>query len=133
MFTDYALFDIRIRGAGPARYDVDVQSALGGDDSGVLVSPASDPAFQQQLARLQALDTDEDLLMALGQQLFQALFVGGIKEVYTRSQGRLKQDQGLRLRFTFDPAQAELSSLPWEFLYDPDQGPVTLLDAPIVR
>jgi CHAT domain len=133
MFTDYALFDIRIRGAGPERYDIDVQSAIGGDARGEFVSPASDPAFQQQIARLQALDTDEELLIEIGQRLFQALFVGGIKEVYTRSQGKLKTNQGLRLRFTIDPAQTELASLPWEFLYDPDQGPIVLLDAPIVR
>ncbi len=133
MFTNYALFDIRIRGSGPERYDVDVQSALGGDARGEFVSPAGDPSFQQQIKRLQALDTDEELLIEIGQRLFQALFVGGIKEVYTRSQGRLKPDQGLRLRFTIDPAQTELASLPWEFLYDPDQGPMVLLDAPIVR
>jgi len=133
MFTDYALFDIRIRGAGPERYDVDVQSALGGDASGVFLSPTGDPSFQQQIARLQALDTDEELLIEIGQRLFRELFQGGIKEVYTRSQGRLKPDQGLRLRFTIDPAQTALASLPWEFLYDPDQGPMVLLDAPIVR
>jgi CHAT domain len=133
MFTDYALFDIRIRGAGPERYEVDVQSAIGGDAHGEFVSPASDSGFQQQIERLQALDTDEELLIEIGQRLFQALFVGGIKEVYTRSQGRLKPDQGLRLRFTIDPAQTALASLPWEFLYDPDQGPIVLLDAPIVR
>jgi hypothetical protein len=133
MFTDYALFDIRIRGAGPERYEVDVQSAIGGDAHGEFVSPASDPSFQQQIGRLQALDTDEDLLIAIGQHLFRELFQGGIKEVYTRSQGRLKADQGLRLRFTIDPTQTALASLPWEFLYDPDQGPIVLLDAPIVR
>jgi hypothetical protein len=133
MFTDYALFDIRIRGADPERYDVDVQSAIGGDAHGEFVSPIGDPSFQQQIARLQALDTDEELLIEIGQRLFQALFVGGIKEVYARSQGRLKPDQGLRLRFTIDPAQTALAGLPWEFLYDPDQGPIVLLDAPIVR
>jgi hypothetical protein len=133
MFTDYALFDIRIRGAGPERYDVDVQSALGGDASGVFVSPSGDADFQAQIKRLQALDTDEELLLAIGQRLFRELFQGPIKEVYARSQGKLKQDQGLRLRFTIDPAQTDLASLPWEFLCDPDQGPLTLLDAPIVR
>ena len=133
MFTDYALFDIRIRGAGPDRYDVDVQSALGGDASGVFVSPATDPAFQEQIKRLQALDTDEELLIEIGQRLFTALFTSGIKDVYARSQGKLKADQGLRLRFTIDPAQTALASLPWEFLNDPDQGPIVLLDAPIVR
>lgn len=133
MFTEYALFDIRIRGGGPERYDVEVQSALGGDASGVFVSPLGDATFQQQLARLHDLDTNEDLLIELGQSLFRALFQSDVKDVYVRSQGRLKPDQGLRLRFTIDPALTAVAGLPWEFLYDPDQGPLTLLDAPIVR
>src|SRR4030095_14191837 len=42
-------------------------------------------------------------------------------------------DRGRRLRLNIDPREAALMALPWEFLYDPDQGPLALLDAPIVR
>ena len=65
--------------------------------------------------------------------LFQALFQGAIKDVYTRGQGVLVPDQGLRLRLNIAPSETALIALPWEFLYDPDQGPLALLDAPIVR
>ncbi|MBK9715867.1 MAG: CHAT domain-containing protein [Kouleothrix sp.] len=133
MPREYALFSIRIRGAGPDSYTIDVQSALGGDASGAFVTPARDPRYQELARRLQSLDTDEDLLIELGTILFQSIFQGGVKEVYARSQGRLAEGQGLRLRLDLDPAQAEIAGLPWEFLYDPDQGPLALLDAPIVR
>jgi hypothetical protein len=133
MQKEYALFDIRIRGAGSDKYMVEVHSDLGGDGSGLLSVPNTDPAYQKLVEGLQRLQTSEDELVELGQLLFQALFQGKIKEVYTRSQGRLKDGQGLRLRFDIDPALATVTALPWEFLYDPDQGPLTLLDAPIVR
>ena len=60
-----------------------------------------------------------------------ALFQGAIKDVYVRSQGALAGDQGLRLRSI--STETAVIALPWEFLYDPDQGPLALLDAPIVR
>jgi hypothetical protein len=132
MPKEYVLFNVRIRGADPM-YMVDVQSQLGGEASGTFAIPLADSRYQQLYNKLQQLDTDEDILIELGTLLFQLLFQGGIKDVYTRSQGRLTADQGLRVRFDLDPAQRELASLPWEFLYDPDQGPLALLDAPIVR
>ena len=108
-------------------------SGPGGDASGTLLLPTGDPGFQALIARLAALDTDEETLAQLGQLLFQALFQGAIKDVYTRGQGMLAPDQGLRLRLNIAPSETALMALPWEFLYDPDQGPLALLDAPIVR
>jgi hypothetical protein len=133
MVNEYALFDIRIRGAGPERYAVEVHSNLGGDASGYLTSPAANPVYQQLAGRLQRLEASEDDLIELGQILFNALLQGKLKEIYTRAQGRLQEQQGQRLRFDIDPTLAEITALPWEFLYDPDQGPLALLDAPIVR
>jgi hypothetical protein len=133
MFKDYALFDIRIRGIDLEHSTVEVHSELGGDANGVFVSPTNVAAYPQYIARLQRLDTDEDMLVDLGQILFSAIFSSGIKEVYTRSQGKLAPDQGLRLRFDIDPALSSIAAMPWEFLYDPDQGPLVMLDAPIVR
>ena len=132
MPRQYALFNIRIRGSEP-QYTVDVQSALGGDASGSFTPPSASPRYQELAARLQQLDTDEDMLIELGTILFQALFQGDVKTAYARSQGGLAADQGLRLRFDLDPAQTAVAGLPWEFLYDPDQGPLALLDAPIAR
>jgi hypothetical protein len=133
MFKDYALFDIRIRGIDLEHSMVEVHSELGGDANGAFASPTKVAAYPQYIARLQRLDTDEDMLVDLGQILFSAIFSSRIKEVYTRSQGKLAADQGLRLRFDIDPALNSITAMPWEFLYDPDQGPLTMLDAPIVR
>ncbi len=49
------------------------------------------------------------------------------------SQGALAPDQGLRLWLNIAPSEVAVSALPWEFLHDPDQGPLALLDAPIAR
>src|SRR5690349_10150119 len=133
MFKEYALFDIRIRGTDPEHSTVEVHSELGGDASGAFVSPTTVSAYTEYIARLQHLDTDEDMLVDLGQILFSAIFSNRIKEVYTRSQGKLAPDQGLRLRFDIDSALGAIAAMPWEFLYDPDQGPLVTLDAPLVR
>jgi predicted ATPase/Tfp pilus assembly protein PilF len=132
MFNQYVDFEINISAAGDARYAVAV-SGPGGDASGTLLLPTGDSDFQALIARLAALDTDEETLAQLGQLLFQALFQGAIKDVYTRGQGMLTSDQGLRLRLNIAPSETALMALPWEFLYDPDQGPLALLDAPIAR
>ncbi len=95
--------------------------------------PTDDPIFQALAARLASLNTDEETLVELGKMLFHALFQGAIKDVYVRSQGALTPDQGLRLRLSIVPTETAVIALPWEFLYDPDQGPLALLDAPIVR
>src|SRR5262245_31509651 len=133
MSREYVLVDIRIRAVGPESYSLDVRSSLGGDASGIFIPPTGNPRYQELADRLQRLDTDEDALIELGTILFQSIFQGGIKDVYTRGQGRLTADQGMRLRFDIDPALTTIAGLPWEFLYDPDQGPLALLDAPTVR
>src|SRR5215217_1018801 len=132
MFNQYVDFEITISAAEDARYALAV-SGPGGDASGTLILPTGDAEFHALLARLAALDTDEETLAQLGQILFGALFQGAIKDVYTRGQGMLAADQGLRLRLNIAPALGQIDGLPWEFLYDPDQGPLALLDAPIVR
>ncbi len=132
MFNQYVDFEINISAIGDARYAVAV-SGPGGDASGTLLLPTADSNFPALITRLDALDTDEETLAQLGQLLFQALFQGAIKDVYTRGQGMLAPDQGLRLRLNIAPSEAALMALPWEFLYDPDQGPLALLDAPIAR
>jgi hypothetical protein len=63
MFNQYVDFEINISGPG-------------GDASGTLLLPTGDSDFQALIARLAALDTDEEALGQLGQRLFQALFQG---------------------------------------------------------
>src|SRR6266508_2927447 len=133
MPSEYALFSICIRGAGSNSYTVDMQSSLGDQASGMFVPPFNNPRYQQLSDQLQRLKTDEDGLSELGQILFDALFQGMFKDIYTRSQGSLKENQGLLLRLDIDPALGQIAGLPWEFLYDPDRGPLALLDTPVVR
>jgi CHAT domain-containing protein len=133
MFNDYALFDIRIRNTGADQYAIDLRSTLGGDETDSFAPPTNNSDYQRLAAQLQEFEIDEDGLVELGQILFQSLFTGKLKDVYARSQGRLKDDQGMRLRFDIEPSLVEIAQLPWEFLYDPDQGPLAMLDAPIVR
>lgn len=127
----YLDFEIAIGVSEPGRYNVSVRGP-GGDASQPLALPDG-AEFAALLERLRQLDTDEASLVMIGQQLFRAIFSGPVKDVYARSQGALAADQGLRLRITAPPGEAAIHGLPWEFLYDPDQGPLALLDAPVVR
>jgi hypothetical protein len=133
MRTEYALFDILIRAASQGNYTVDVRSPLGGDARSTFVPPLGNPAYQKLAQQLQALETDEDGLVELGQILFDSLFQGGIKDVYKLSQGGLKAGQGLRLRLDIEPTLTEIAELPWEFLYDPNRGPLATLNMSVVR
>src|SRR5690349_5918759 len=102
MFNQYVDFEINISAVGDARYAVAV-SGPGGDASGTLLLPTGDANLQALIGRLAALDTDEEMLAQLGQLLFQALFQGAVKDTYTRGQGMLAPDQGLRLRINIAP------------------------------
>jgi hypothetical protein len=133
MFTAFLDFEIQLRLLEANHYALDVSSSLGGDAHGTLRLPTDDPAFQALVGRLERLDVDEDMLVELGQMLFRTLFQGQIKDVYIRSQGALGPGQGLRLRFNIDTADTLAAGLPWEFLADPDQGPLAMLDMPVVR
>lgn len=132
---EYILFDLQFFPPAQGRYSVAVNCPLlQGDAVGEFVSPAADPDYAARYARLQALDTDEDLLIALGRQLFAALFQGQIRDAYTAARSALKNDQGLRLRFNIDPRQLpEVAGLPWEFMCDDEEQPLVLYDTPIVR
>jgi CHAT domain/AAA ATPase domain len=132
MFKEYLDFEFQISPLADDRYVISV-SGPGGDASGVLTLPVSEPIYHDYIARLLSFDTDEEMLVGLGTRLFEALFSAKVKDVYTRSQGMLGPDQGLRLRLNIAPSEVAVAMVPWEFLIDPDQGPLAMLDAPIVR
>src|SRR5262245_45629449 len=131
MFADYAECEIEIQPRNGDVYPFSL-SAPGGDARGALHLPNT-PAYQALATRLAALDTDKEVLAEIGRILFDALFQGQAREVYARSQGMLRAGQGLRIKLKIAASEAEVAALPWELLYDPDQGPLALLDAPIVR
>jgi hypothetical protein len=129
----YRDFEIQISSVGEQRYSLFV-SGQGGDARATIALPTGDPIYQVLAGRLAQFDTDEASLFDLGQILFQTLFQGPIKDVYTRSQSALGADEGMRLRLNIDlEREAAAAALPWEFLCDPDRGPLAMLDAPIVR
>jgi hypothetical protein len=129
----YRDFEIQISSAGAERYMLFV-SGPGGDARATIMLPTDTPIYQALADRLARFDTDEASLFDLGQILFQTIFQGPIKDVYTRSQSALGADEGMRLRLNIDIEQEPAAAaLPWEFLCDPDQGPLAMLDAPIVR
>lgn len=129
----YRDFEIQISAAGAGHYAI-VVSGPGGDARGAFDLPPADPAYQGLAARLARLETDETALSDLGQILFRMLFQGPIRDVYTRSQSALGPEEGMRLRLNVDlERELDLAALPWEFLCDPDRGPLAMLDAPVVR
>ena len=127
----YSDLDIQIGAQNAESYSVMIRG-LGGEAQGILYL-ADEERLEPLMSRLLQLDVDEDLLMQLGSALFDALFQGPVRDVYTRSQGALTNQQSLRIRLHFVSNVPHLSSLPWEFMYDPHQGPLALLDTPIVR
>src|SRR5262245_55606250 len=132
MFSTYLDCAISIGSAGPGGYPTGVRGP-GGDARATIAPFAQDPDFQALSAQLAALDLEAELIERAGQWLFQQLFQGAIKDVYTRSQGILRDGQGLRLTLNIDESAPEIAALPWELLHDPDQGPLALLDMSVVR
>src|SRR5689334_4007170 len=132
MFKVYRDLEIRIGARGPTGYALDVHS-IGGDARGALTLSADNTALQMLVDRLERLDADETLLTDLGQRLFEMLFPNPIRDVYVRSLGMLPEGEALRLKLCFATTEIAVAALPWEFLHDPDNGPLALLNAPIVR
>ena len=132
MFTKYLDLEMRFAKVSDERYQVSV-SGPGGEAHSALLLPTDDAALRPLLARLADLDTDEPLLTTIGQTLFAALFDGAIQDIFVRTQGMLGADEGIRLRLTIPAELGEVAALPWELLYDPSQGPLALLDTPVVR
>jgi CHAT domain len=132
MFSEYldCTIEIQPRNGDVYPFSIRIQ---GGDARGNLRLPTGDPTYQALVGKLADLNTDEEVLTELGQLLFAALFQDKVKEVLVRTQGSLRANQGLRLVLSIAPSEQEVGALPWEFLYDPDQGPLAILDMSIVR
>jgi PKD repeat protein len=131
MFTNYVDCEIEVLPRSHGLFPI-LFHAPGGDAQGTLRLSADDPAFQALASRLRT-NADENASVEIGRMLFNALFQGTVKDVFTRSQGLLQPGQGMRLRLNITPTESAIAALPWELLYDPDQGPLALLDTPVVR
>lgn len=133
MFTDYTEFEITIQARVGDAFPIYVSCPLGGEAIGTLRLPSADPVFQELSRKLAALDISEAELATIGRMLFESLFDGRVREVYDRSRGGLRSGQALRLVFNVAAGEREVGALPWEFLHDPDWGPLGLQNASIVR
>ena len=84
--------------------------------------------------RRTVLTPHEESVKNFGHALFDALFSGDVRSCYDVSIERARREgRGLRLKLSVLPP--ELSTLPWEFLYDPRQAEYICLsqNTPIVR
>ncbi len=131
MFNEYLDCEIEIQPHNGTAYPFSIH-APGGDARGQLNLPAGEE-YQALAGKLSSLQANEEELTQIGQLLFAALFQGPVKDVLVRTQGRLQPGQGMRLILNIAPGEQAIGAMPWEFLYDPDLGPLAMLDTPIVR
>lgn len=76
--------------------------------------------LRQRTRRLDKRSLNVEQIIALGEDLGQALFPPRVRKFYDRSLASLEEGQGLRLQLELDTYA--LADLPWEYLYfaDPD-------------
>jgi hypothetical protein len=138
-------FDIEI-GQGSGRdYPIKVDSPTG-EPSGTMRFPFDDLELKSQLQGVQIallrsggirrdiMSDEEHAVQDFGHKLFDALLNDRVREGFRRSRDRAHTEgKGLRVRLRIEAP--ELACLPWEFLYDADEGDYVCLstDTPIVR
>lgn len=128
MTASYLDFDLEIGQGRGREYPVTVRSPAG-EARETMQFPFDQLALKTHLLELEnallrsggpprrALSAEQQAVQMFGQALFDALITGEIRSRFDASQERAAgQDKGLRLRLHF--LAPELSSLPWEFLYD---------------
>jgi hypothetical protein len=86
-----------------------------------LISDVSEPEFQDSLLDLYA---DQGICQTIGQKLFTLVFAGDINALFKRCRNEISSGRGLRVKLRL--LSAELFVLPWEFMYDPDDGYLAL-------
>ncbi len=133
MYQTYELFDLRIFRGHEGVYPVEVLRSPAGEAAGEFTLPFSQTELRTILEQLETGQVDRDFLQTVGRQLYQMLFVPPIQRRYSESLAGLGDAEGLRLRLRIDPP--ELTSLPWEFLFDPQTNEFLALSprVPLVR
>ncbi len=155
---DYLDFELRIGESNGREYPVTViHAASGGEPSVNAMIPVDDWALRRQMDELvnvrsaraatsRSADLAQhspvsskqinELVIArdIGQQLFAALITGTVRDAYTSSLVKARErNAGLRIRLRIEAP--EVAQLPWEFLYDPQEGDhISLLrETPLTR
>jgi hypothetical protein len=145
---EYLNFDLHIASGTDGDYVVSVIKSPVGEASATLRFPYDPVALDSQLQGLElavlksgtvrrevVMDEPEKMVVAeFGAAMFEALFTGDVQMAFRRSQDSARNDnKGLRVRLRIDAA--DLSALPWEFLYDEATGDYMCLssETPLVR
>jgi hypothetical protein len=126
-------FEIQIGRGVDGEYPVAVLDSPGGEARGTLRLTLSPLELENRLQALQIallrsatprrrVDSTEQLaIQGFGQELFAALFHDDILTRFDVSLSEARHaEKGLRIKLRFD--SAELSALPWEYLYDTRHG-----------
>lgn len=112
--------DIRVGdGTEPGRYPLTIETAAGDASDTLQLDPAGKD-FRRDLQAIENGETDEDFFFAFGERLFDALLPGKVAVTFRTALGHA-HGEGKRLRVRLHLRPPELSALPWEFLYDPQQ------------
>ncbi len=138
-------FELEIREGGPHEYPVAVRSSRG-EAQEEMRFPFDEQELKDKLkdlenavllsstSRRRIRSPETQTVQDFGQALFKALLRGEVRAHYDESlREARRQNKGLRLKLRIQPP--ELAGLPWEFLYDPDQGQYLCLSSktPLVR
>lgn len=127
----YLDLDLEIGQGQQGLYPLLVLRSPAGAATGQLRWPFAVAEFQQTLLELhiallrasqphrRVLSPKAQTIQRFGQRLFEALFFGDVRRCYALSQQMAAaQGRGLRLHLL----APDLALVPWEYLYDPQQG-----------
>lgn len=155
---EYLDFELRIGTGTASTYPIMVVRAPAGESSATTQLPLDNPAFKQHLQAVEQVRSlmaqtrtadatkrhvrvvdssiiDElDIVETIGRALFDALMPVKVLACYRRSCDAARAD-GKRLRLRLRIEAPELAVLPWEFLFDADEGDYVSLnqDTPLTR
>jgi hypothetical protein len=135
----FADFILEVSGGSPSpadpkkrRYAISSVSSAGGKATLDLdLDPTAEP-LATQLVQVAGSDSDLSIRETVGQTLFNMLFGGTVRDLWTTAKTRAEAEGvGLRLRLSID--SPELSVLPWELLRDGSDFLATRADTPLSR
>jgi len=137
----HANFDLLITRDGDS-YHVRVVDSPSGSASAPFTKPFSDVEIENILLKVaqprqavRRVRTPQlTFAISFGQRLFDAVFVGAVRDCFRASLSQVSGDRGLRIRLRLTDVP-DIASWPWEFLYDSTLARFLALSAqtPIVR
>lgn len=132
---EYLTFELEIGKSKDHEYEVRVLHSPAGEPRATMTSFFKKTELEQGLlalrtallrsadesGRVATCPSEQTSLRELGQVLFKALIAGDIRVCYERSLD-IAEREGKGLRVQLRIVAAEMATLPWEYMYDPDQG-----------